>query len=442
MIIIEGATLIDGSGAAPLPDSEVVIADGRFLHAGRRSNAYEQASARRWQLPGRTIVPGLIEAHTHAHSDADMRAYIKNGITTIRFAGLALKTVELLRHRIDAGEITGPRIVNLGPMLDVPPAAYPEWSVTVGTPEEAGKTADELSSRPDVDGLILAQRITDLKARAIIDAAHARQRSVVGQIWAIDAERASQFGIDELHTPSRVLKSRHYPEKCLLEYHTIAERLALASRAWSTLDWDLTRPIMEAMVSNGVSYCGMQVIVDFLVGVGASELEADPDYLDLFGAVERQSFRDFTQRLQGTWSDEDRDFARRANDMRREWMQRFRALGGTLLAGTDMQFGGIMLHRELSNLQDLGMTPLEVIATATGVCGRVLGLPQGLVREGRPADLVILNRNPADDLSALRDIACVIKNGVVLWGDIASKDGGPDNELASSPGARQAGCTK
>jgi hypothetical protein len=196
------------------------------------------------------------------------------------------------------------------------------------------------------------------------------------------------------------------------------------------------------MVSHGVSYCGMQVIVDFLVGVGASELEVDPDYLDLFGAIERESFRDFAQRLHGTWSDEDRDFARRANDMRREWMRRFRALGGTVLAGTDMQFGGIMLHRELSNLQDLGMAPLEVIATATGVCGSVLGLPQGLVRQGRPADVVVLNRNPADDLSALRDIACVIKNGIVVWGDIASKGGELDNELAATSCAKQAGYTK
>ena len=423
MIIFEGATLIDGSGAEPLPDAQVVIADGRFLHAGRRSSAYEGATARRWQLSGRTIVPGLIEAHTHAHTDADMKAYIKNGITTIRFAGLALETVELLRHRIGAGEIVGPRIVNLGPMLDAPPLAYPEWSVAVETPEEAGATADELCSRPDVDGLIITQRIREPFARAVIDAAHARGRRVVGQIWAMDAEAASRIGIDELHTPSRVFRSKHYSVDRLLEYRTIAERLALSSRAWSSLDWDLTRPLMEAMVSHGVSYCGMQVILDFQLGAGADELEADPDYRTLFGTVERQSFRDFAHRLHGTWTDKDREFARRANDTRREWMRRFRALGGMLLAGTDMQFGGIMLHRELSNLRDLGMAPLEVIATATGACGRLLGLPQGLVRDGCPADLVILNRSPVDDLSALRDIACVLKNGTIVWGNIEADAG-------------------
>jgi enamidase len=442
MLIIEGVTLIDGSGAAPLSDAQVVIADGHILHAGRPSSAYDEGAARRCRLPGRTIIPGLIEAHTHAHSDADMQAYIKNGVTTIRFAGLALETVRLLRRRIDAGEVIGPRIVNLGPMLDALPPAYPEWSVTVDTPVGAAEIADDLSSRPDVDGLIVTQRITDPLARAIIGAAHARGRRVVGQIWAMDAEAASRIGIDELHTPSRVFRSRHYPAERLLEYRTIAERLALSSRAWSSLDWDLTRPIMEDMVGHGVSYCGMQVILDFQVGVGVEELEADPDYLNHFGTVERQSFRDFAQRLHGTWTDEDREFARRANDMRREWMRRFRALGGILLAGTDMQFGGIMLHRELSNLQGLGMAPLEVIATATGVCGRVLGLPQGLVREGRPADLVILNQNPADDLSALRDIACVLKNGTAVWGDYPPEGRRLENDLAASSGAGPAGFTK
>ena len=59
-------------------------------------------------------------------------------------------------------------------------------------------------------------------------------------------------------------------------------------------------------------------------------------------------------------------------------MQRFRDLGGGLLAGTDMQFGGIMLHRELRNLETLGMSPLEVIAAATGGCAKAFGLDDEL----------------------------------------------------------------
>ena len=99
-----------------------------------------------------------------------------------------------------------------------------------------------------------------------------------------------------------------------------------------------------------------------------------------------------------------------------EWMQRFRELGGQLLAGTDMQFGGIMLHRELRNLQTLGMSPLEVIATATGGCAKALRLDHeiGLIQKGRKADLLVLERSPLKDLSALREIERVVKGGEIV----------------------------
>ncbi len=84
-----------------------------------------------------------------------------------------------------------------------------------------------------------------------------------------------------------------------------------------------------------------------------------------------------------------------------------------------MQFGGIMLHRELKNLEALGMTRLQVIMAATGGAARALRLDSelGLISEGRFADLSVLYSDPLKDLSALRDIACVMKGGAVMWTD-------------------------
>jgi len=170
------------------------------------------------------------------------------------------------------------------------------------------------------------------------------------------------------------------------------------------------------MIENQVKYCGMQVITQYQTGEGIDFLEADPDFQSLFGEGERQAFRAFSQRLQGGWSAEDLDQARRANDRRIEWMQRFHALGGTLLAGTDMQFGGIMLHRELRNLESLGLSRMDVIATATSANAAALGLKAvcGTLRAGLRADIVILNKDPLTDLSALRDIDSVIKAGELV----------------------------
>jgi hypothetical protein len=418
-LILEGADLIDGSGAPAIKDAMVVIERDSIAYAGARTGQYEGRPAKRLRLGGKTIIPGLIEAHTHAAFDADMRAYLKNGVTTIRFAGLDQSTVEQLCRRIENGELRGPRILSCGPMIDQPPPAYPEWSVAVTTSSEAATTAERLIFEHDLHALIVTQRVTAPVMRAVIDVAHAHGRRVVGQTWAVDGEEAAMLGIDELHTSSRVYRSRAYPKERLLAYSSIADRLALASRAWASLDWDMTRPIMEAMIERGVSYCGMQVITQFQVGEGIETLETDPDFHALFGEIERQAFKEFTKRLQGSWAEEDVDYGRRANDKRMEWMQRYRELGGVLLVGTDMQFGGIMLHRELKNLEALGMSKLEVIAAATGGSAKALGLDGqfGMAREGLRADLVILNRDPTNDLDALRDVLCVVKDGEVVWGE-------------------------
>jgi cytosine/adenosine deaminase-related metal-dependent hydrolase len=426
--VLEGADLIDGSGAPVIENSMVVLEGSRISYAGPKTDRFKDQPAQYWPLRGKTIVPGLIEAHTHAAFDADMRAYVKNGVTTIRFAGLNQATVEGLRERINRGALIGPRILSCGPMIDQPPPAYPEWSVAVGTPTEAAAAAERLIRVHDLEALILTQRVTAPVMRAVIEVAHAHGRPVVGQTWEVDGKEAAALGIDELHTSSRVYESKMYPRDRLLCYASIADRLALTSRAWASIDWAATQSIMETMVKHGVVYCGMQVITQFQVGDGAAELEADSDFATLFGEEERQAFRDFTRRLQGGWTQEDLDYGRAANEQRMEWMRRFRGLGGVLIAGTDMQFGGIMLHRELRNLEALGMSRLEVITAATGGCARALRLDNelGMVRDGLRADLVVLRRDPINDLGALRDIECVFKDGTAVWSDGSAGDRSQD----------------
>ena len=418
VLLLEGADLIDGGGGPAVRDALVVLEGATIRYAGARTGRFDGVPAKRWTLPGKTIVPGLIEAHTHAAFDADMRTYIKNGITTIRFAGLDQGDVERLRGRIERGELIGPRILSCGPMIDGPPPAYPEWSVAVEGPREAAMTAERLIRDHDLEFLILTQRVTVAVMRAVVEVAHAHGRSVVAQTWEVDGKEAADLGIDELHTSSRVYHSAAYPKERLMRYASIPERLALASRAWASIDWEATRGIMDAMIERGVVYCPMHVITQYQVGEGVAELEADPDFVGLFGEDERSAFRDFSRRLKGLWTPEDLDYAKAANDSRMEWLRRFQALGGVLLAGTDMQFGGIMLHRELRNLEALGLSPMAVIAAATGGCARALHLEAklGTIREGLLADLVVLNRDPSNDLGALRDIAFVLKDGKIAWG--------------------------
>jgi imidazolonepropionase-like amidohydrolase len=103
--------------------------------------------------------------------------------------------------------------------------------------------------------------------------------------------------------------------------------------------------------------------------------------------------------------------------MRLEWMRRFRASGGRLVSGTDMQFGGIMLHRELLNLREVGLSAMEVIAAATSEAAIALRMNDALgsLEAGKLADLIVVNRDPCVDLRHLREISYVVKGGLVAW---------------------------
>lgn len=414
---IEDVILIDGNGGVPVADAVVLVRGDRIVHAGPKRLYSDRMPATRFSLPGKVVIPGLIEAHTHASYDSDMLAYVRNGITTLRFAGLDQRNVAKLKGRIEAGELVGPRILSCGPMIDAPPPAYPDWSVSVRTPAEAAATATRLITEDKVDSLILTQRITAPLMRAVCDTAHSLGRRVLAQTWELDGAEAAGLGIDEVHNSSRVFSSKEYPRERLLAYTSIAERLALSGRGWATLEWDATQKIIDAMVAAKVVYCGMQVITQYQLDEGLDELQADPQFIALFGETERSNFVAFIRKLQGSWSAEDFAHWRVANENRLEWMRRFRAAGGVLVFGTDMQFGGIMMHREFQNALRLGMTPLEVIAAATGGTARALGLDGefGTITAGNKADLIVLNRSPATDLFALRDIHSVMREGQVLW---------------------------
>lgn len=415
-LVIDGATLLDGRGDPPVPDAVVLIQGDRIEYAGPRREFTAQPSARRIAAAGKTLVPGLIDLHNHSTFDADMRVYLKNGVTTIRFAGLNQDAVVALRDRAARGEVAAPRIFSCGPMLDRTPPAYPKWTSPVDTPAEAAATARQLLRDDQVDALLVTQQITPDLMRPIVEVAHEFGRPVVGQIWSTDGREAAEIGIDQLDNSSRIFASREYPKARLLSYRSIAERLGLLARGWMAVDWELTRPIMETMVDRGVSYCPTLVVHQNQAGIGLHELEADRDYQTLYGEMERREWAAFLDYVQGTWTADDQRTMALAGEKRIEWMRRFHQMGGTLVVGADMQFGGIMVHRELRNLEAAGLSPLEVISAATRMSADELGMGDslGTIEPGKLADLLVLNRDPLRDLGALRDIVHVIKGGQIV----------------------------
>jgi Amidohydrolase family len=415
LLLLHGATLVDGTGASPMDRTSVLIQGDRIVSVGPDGSIGQMPGTKTMNVSGKTLVPGLIDLHNHSTFDADMRAYLKNGVTSIRFAGLNPDAVVRLRDRIERREVPGPRILSCGPMLDKTPPAYPQWTSPVNTPAEASETARRLILEDEVEALLVTQQITPDILRAVVDVAHEFARPVVGQVWFTDGQEAADLGIDELDNYSRIFASREYPPGRLLAYRSIGERLSLTARGWATIDWSLTEPIMDAMIEHGVSYCPTLVIHQHQVETTDS-LQTDRDYQALFGEKERQEWAAFLRYIQGNWAEPDRRDMAAAYETRVDWIHRFHAKGGRVVVGTDMQFGGIVIHRELRNLEAAGLSRMEVIAAATGLAAQELGKADllGTLQPGKLADVLVLNQDPLRDLGALRDIAHVFKGGEIV----------------------------
>src|SRR6202142_2549010 len=82
VLVIDGGTLIDGTGAAPVPNSVIVIENGKIASAGSRSNVRVPAGARVIDAKGKFLVPGLTDGHVHYRSWMG-ELQLNHGITTV-----------------------------------------------------------------------------------------------------------------------------------------------------------------------------------------------------------------------------------------------------------------------------------------------------------------------------------------------------------------------
>ncbi|MFB3097095.1 MAG: hypothetical protein ACE1ZZ_00305, partial [Dehalococcoidia bacterium] len=91
VVVVVGATLIDGTGAPPVPETTLVIEDGRILQIGRRGEVPIPAGAQIIEAEGKYLIPGLIDAHVHYNAPFLHRLYLAHGVTSVRDVGTSLE---------------------------------------------------------------------------------------------------------------------------------------------------------------------------------------------------------------------------------------------------------------------------------------------------------------------------------------------------------------
>jgi imidazolonepropionase-like amidohydrolase len=355
-----GATLVDGTGAAPVPDSVVVLLGARIVAAGPRTGVAIPPDARQIDLSGATILPGFINAHIHGgFYEAVLEAWARGGVTTVRDLAVFTLTPDWALRDRSHSRPRRARLVAAGPMITVSdgyPIAY--WGgigLTVSSAHDASlKAAGLLDDGADLlkialeSGAIFGQKMPMLspdEAAAVVRTAHSRGRPVSAHVTvAADLLRALDAGVDDIA-------------------HMATDRVP--------------DDVIRRMVDAGVYWVPT---LELWQGVGLRS----PAIADN--------------------------------------LRRFVAAGGKIALGTDYEgapdvdFDLGMPVTEIELMAQAGMTPMQIVVAATRHAAHVCGLEQelGTVEPGKIADLLVVAGNPLADLHALAQPRLVVRDGVVI----------------------------
>lgn len=407
VIALTHATVIDGTGAAPRPNTTIVIRGTRIVQVADDADARIPAGARTVDLRGRFVIPGLIDSHVHFGTQPRpdnvlrglMDALLMGGVTTMRDMGGALHVVQPLARASHDPRTASPRIYYSAIMAG--PGGWFDG--------ERGRGMAGGYAPGDAPGVRRVGPGTDV-------------RRVIA-----DAKAAGVTGIKLYNSLSPALAST-----------LAAEAHGQGLRVWSHFHLDDSRP-MEVVAAgvDVVTHADMFVWQAMPPLPAGTEVEAQRLVRD---SVIRVLSHDDARlraviaemRRRGTMLDETlyvvagaaTDSAGRPSPRYApllafsvEMVRRAHAAGVPIAAGTDAAGGSTPnLHAELQLLVNrAGLTPLETIRAATLNGARALGAQDslGTLAVGKVADLVVLSADPSRDIRNTQTVVSVMKGGVM-----------------------------
>jgi imidazolonepropionase-like amidohydrolase len=384
-----GARIIDGTGKPAIENATLIIRDGRIEAVGTRVKV--PSGAEKIDATGKTIIPGLINAHGHVNDASQLGVYLRDGITTVFSLG-GDKEFALREQCATAPPGTVPHLYVAGPIQDS--TAIP-GAVAVKTPEEARKSVDELiRNRPDIvkvrvdDFLGARPKMSPETYQAVIDEAHKNGfRTAAHVVLLDDAKGVVRAGVNYI---AHSVRDREVDD----------EFIALMKKDHVFYSPTLTREFAVFGYSETPSFFSDPFFLK----------EADPAEIAKMEDPKRQE--SIAKDPGALWYKEHLPIAMRN-------LKKLSDAGIIIAMGTDSgggpgRFQGYFEHLELEYETKAGLTPMQALVSATSGAAKAVNISReaGTLEKGKWADFVVLSANPLDDIRNTRAIDSVWIGGV------------------------------
>ena len=414
-IAIVGATLIDGTGAAPVSDSAVVIEDGRIKAVGPRSRVKIPKNANVVDAKGKFLLPGLWDMHAHFEQVEWGPIYLAAGVTTVRDCGNEFEFITAVRDAIAQNRGLGPRLLLAGIVDGTGPMALGVGRVD--TPEQARMWVDRYHAA-GFQQMKIYSSVKMEEVKAVADEAHRLGMSVTGHVPnGLNAYQVIEAGQDQINHIQYIVDIMHTPfpkDMSRLDRMKAVAGLNLDSpeaiKAVSFLKdhhtlVDPTMALFELFTATTA-----KPPASFEPGVEKIAPELAQQITDVEPPSERSEIAD-------------KVFAKEI-----EVVGALHRAGIPIVAGTDQSVPGYSLHREIELYVQAGFTPMEAIQAATIVPARAMNVDKelGTVEKGKRGDLILINGDPLQDIHNTRNVEYVITNGTMyhtaeLWQSVGFK---------------------